>query len=227
VSTPEHAFSGGFVEVARAEADRLKLQAEQLRAEAAQHVDAAERLTAEALELEHRARELDELLGRAPQLRLDLPGEGLRGNKLREAAIGVLARRHGIGEPIHYRRWFELLLSEGVSVSGKDPLATFLTQVTRSPLVEREPGAAGVYRLDLQSAADRALSAYKQAELELRRAEDAYRRAVEGAREAGAEASLPEVGKLHRRLREAQRRLASAERTLAEVARAEAVLGAR
>lgn len=227
MSATEHAFSGRFVEIARAEADGLKLEAERLRAEAARHVNAAERLAAQALALEHRGRELDELLGRAPQLRLDLPSEDLRGQKLREAAVAVLARRHGIGEPIHYRRWFELLVSEGLHVSGKDPLATFLTQVTRSPLVEREPGDAGVYRIDPQAAADRALRAYEQAELELRRAEDAYRQAVDSARESSGEARLPEVGKLQEQVRDAGRRLAAAERALAEVARAEAVLSAQ
>lgn len=194
----------------------MRLDAERLRARAAQHAEAAERLTRQALELEHRARELDELLGRAPQLRLDVPEGGLHGRELRDAAVEVLARRHGIGEPIHYRRWFELLLSEGRRVGGKDPLATFLTQVTRSPLVEREPGDAGVYRLDLRAAAEKALDLRKRTEAELIRAEAAHLSAGEGER-GEAERASAEIAGLRRRLREA-------ERALAEVARAEARL---
>jgi hypothetical protein len=217
-------LSDEFVTAARSEADRLKLEAERLRARVAEHMSAAEQIARQALELEQRVRELDELLGRSPQMRLDLPSEGLRGQPLRDAAIDVLARRHGLGEPIHYRQWFELLVSEGHRVGGKDPLASFLTQVTRSPVVERAHGGAGMYRIDPVSGADRALRAHVQAEAELRRAEAAYRQATATTRGESADVRLPEIGEPQRRLKDAQRRLAAAERTLAEIARTEARL---
>jgi hypothetical protein len=75
--------------------------------------------------------------------------DGLRGAAIRRAAIEVLrARPEGAAAPIHYRAWFEAMRDSGRPVAGKDPLAVFLTQVSRSPLVVRtdEPG---VYRLDL------------------------------------------------------------------------------
>ena len=34
---------------------------------------------------------------------------------------------------MHYREWFELLDSSGHEIAGKDPLAVFLTQISRSP----------------------------------------------------------------------------------------------
>jgi hypothetical protein len=81
----------------------------------------------------------------APVTRPDL----LRGPAIREAAVQVLISRPEQIEAIHYRRWYELLLEAGYDVAGKDPLAVFLTQVTRSPLV-RKATEAGVYELDRQ-----------------------------------------------------------------------------
>jgi hypothetical protein len=64
--------------------------------------------------------------------------------------------RRGVNEPIHYRAWYELLLEEGVTATGKDPLATFLTQITRSPVVARVAGASGIYQLDPHGAYEHA-----------------------------------------------------------------------
>ena len=48
---------------------------------------------------------------------------------------------------MHYREWYELLERAGHEIAGKDPLAVFLTQISRSPAVRR--GArAGIYELD-------------------------------------------------------------------------------
>lgn len=75
-------------------------------------------------------------------------GEGLKGAAIRQAAIEVLMRgAHGAG-PIHYKQWFALLDQSGRPVAGKDPLAVFLTQISRSPLVRRTT-RSGVYELDL------------------------------------------------------------------------------
>lgn len=73
-------------------------------------------------------------------------GQVLRGPAIREAAVEVLAGS-GAVEAIHYREWFELLVAAGYRVAGKDPLAVFLTQITRSPVVSRST-QAGVYALD-------------------------------------------------------------------------------
>lgn len=79
------------------------------------------------------------------------PADGttvLRGVQIREAAVRVLAAKGQPEAPVHYRDWYELLTSQGFMPAGKDPLATFLTQLGRSPLVQRT-SAAGVYVLDL------------------------------------------------------------------------------
>lgn len=77
--------------------------------------------------------------------------ELLRGPAIRERAVRVLTARGGV-EAIHYREWFKLLGAAGYSVAGKDPLAVFLTQISRSPVV-RKGTQAGVYELDLESPA--------------------------------------------------------------------------
>jgi len=89
---------------------------------------------------------MDEILGIAPQLSLDAHGP-LRGQKLQEIAVEVLRQKRGAGVPVHYRDWFELLLDTGMTVAGKDPLSTFLTQVAKAPQVESVRPRSGVYRL--------------------------------------------------------------------------------
>jgi hypothetical protein len=53
---------------------------------------------------------------------------------------------------VHYRTWFELVRQAGFIPAGKDPLASFLTQIARSPVVKRST-APGVYSLDLDAPA--------------------------------------------------------------------------
>ncbi|MDO8210836.1 hypothetical protein [Conexibacter sp. CPCC 206217] len=80
-------------------------------------------------------------------------GDGLKGSAIRRAAIGVLlARPAGPAEPIHYKDWFRELEAAGHRVAGKDPLAVFLTQISRSPVVRRTT-VSGVYELDLDAPA--------------------------------------------------------------------------
>jgi septal ring factor EnvC (AmiA/AmiB activator) len=70
----------------------------------------------------------------------------VRGRRLRRVAAQLLWRTSGTNE-VHYREWFERLLAAGYAVGGRDPLASFLTNVRDSPAVVR--GAQpGFYRLD-------------------------------------------------------------------------------
>ena len=73
----------------------------------------------------------------------------LRGARIREAAVRVLAAHTEPEAPVHYRDWFELLMARGFLPVGKDPLATFLTQIGRSPIVKRTT-TSGIYVLDLE-----------------------------------------------------------------------------
>lgn len=71
----------------------------------------------------------------------------LRGARIRETAVRVLAANTPSGAPVHYRDWFNLVVAQGFMPAGKDPLATFLTQIGRSPVVRRST-SAGTYVLD-------------------------------------------------------------------------------
>ncbi len=76
----------------------------------------------------------------------------LRGPAIRAAAVRVLLAAPRRPEALHYRQWFELVAEAGYGVAGKDPLAVFLTQLSRSPLVRRGT-QSGVYELDVQAPA--------------------------------------------------------------------------
>lgn len=71
----------------------------------------------------------------------------LRGPAIRRAAVEVLLADPARPEALHYRDWFEKVRRAGFEVAGKDPLAVFLTQISRSPVV-RKSTQAGIYELD-------------------------------------------------------------------------------
>jgi hypothetical protein len=71
----------------------------------------------------------------------------LRGPSIRRKAVEVLLGQPDRPEALHYRQWFELIAQAGFEVAGKDPLAVFLTQLSRSPVVRRST-QSGVYELD-------------------------------------------------------------------------------
>jgi hypothetical protein len=127
-------------ETAAARVDQLRREAEALRSLAAE-VD--EELRSSSRILQH----AEELLGLAPQIPIDdLQGE-LRGRRLREIAIELLRSRRGERAEIHYREWLDLLQSTGARVGGKNPAATFLTQIASAPEVESVRPRSGRYRL--------------------------------------------------------------------------------
>ena len=102
---------------------------------------------------EHLLGELRAALGLDAQLRLDNLDGRLRGRRLREVALDILAREVGPGTPIHYKEWYGLLRAAGFQVGGKDPVATFLTQVQRVPEVERLGHRTGIYQIVVAHAA--------------------------------------------------------------------------
>jgi hypothetical protein len=124
-------------------ADRVAMQREQL--------DRL-RLIAESLEErlshdEYLLGELEGVLGIAAQLRLEALDERLRGQRLEEVAIAVLREEHGADAVVHYRDWFQLLRARGHHVAGKNPVGTFLAQISRSQAIERVGRRTGRYRL--------------------------------------------------------------------------------
>jgi len=91
--------------------------------------------------------EIDSVLGRRPQLRLEDANLRLRGRRLEEVAIAVLNEEREAGSEVHYREWFELLRERGHLVAGKAPLNTFLAQINRCEEVEAIGKRTGRYRL--------------------------------------------------------------------------------
>jgi hypothetical protein len=91
--------------------------------------------------------EIEELMDLRPQLRLERLDRQLRGRRLQEVAVEILRSRAADHRPVHYREWFAYLRAEGYEVAGRDPLATFLTQISRADGVERVGARRGLYRL--------------------------------------------------------------------------------
>lgn len=144
---PAQWASGDFVQAAKAERDLLTSRL----AEAGERVAHFEALVAEVRaeinSLTASIRSIEEVAGLAPQLAICEISEALRGERLREVALDVLQRLVAEGNPIHYRAWFQALVESGYSVTGRDPLAVFLTQITRIDRVESLGGRSGLYRL--------------------------------------------------------------------------------
>jgi hypothetical protein len=91
--------------------------------------------------------QIDSVLGKAPQIQLEDATLPLRGQRIGEVAVQVLADEHGEGAEMHYTEWFRLLEAHGHLVAGKDPMNSFLTQINRSPYVQRIGSRTGRYRL--------------------------------------------------------------------------------
>lgn len=96
---------------------------------------------------EHMLAEMEAMLDLTPQMRIEQLDHLLRGRRLREVAIELLASHVGSSAPIHYRAWFELIEGAGHHVGGKNPLATFLAQVSRAPEIEPVGHRTGLYQL--------------------------------------------------------------------------------
>jgi hypothetical protein len=139
--------SGDFLAAAIAERDRLTTRLEETR----ERLDHFEALVAkwrdEADELARAIRAIEEVAGLASQMAFSEISEQLRGERLREVALQVLRGLSASGDAVHYRVWFDALLESGYRVSGRDPLATFLTQITRIENVESIGRRSGLYRL--------------------------------------------------------------------------------
>lgn len=130
--------------------------------------------------------------------------EVLRGTAIRETAVRLLANSADAAHPVHYRRLYELLGESGFAVAGKDPLATFLTQLSRSPVVQKTT-QAGIYQLDLD-APERLRRRLTELQTELR--------AV-----TGSPAATSDLAEIRGRREQVLAEVAQVERALEEAAR--------
>ena len=167
MAPPTQTPSPRLVRAAEAEREQLaRHRRELLEARESLRVE-LERIEGSLEELAERETLLDRLTGAAPSdadpnrepegLTRRTANEGvhdedpsvtvLRGPAIRREAVRVLLAHPDRPEAMHYREWFSLLQAGGFQVAGKDPPATFLTQLSRSPAV-RKSTQAGVYELD-------------------------------------------------------------------------------
>lgn len=136
-----------MAEALRREYEQMLVRLEKGRERAQRLRELAEQATDQVMADERLVRSLAEVLGVSSQATIHDLGGALRGQRLREVAVDVLKKHLQPGEEVHYREWFELLRGEDVVVAGRDPLATFLSQVSRSDAVEAVGGRSGRYRL--------------------------------------------------------------------------------
>ena len=93
-------------------------------------------------------RELGEILGIEDQLSITELTPELRGERLREVAAEIVFRHFNPGDPpFHYKKWLDLVVSEGHRIGGKNQAATFLTQVARVEGIERVGRRTGLYQV--------------------------------------------------------------------------------
>lgn len=128
------------------EREQVRARLDDLRAQSGRLHELVDRVDLDVEEATWLLRRIDEMLGLAPQLALEVDGE-LRGRKLQEVAVRLLRERGQPEATVHYRDWYALLVDAGVRIAGKDPLATFLTQVARADEVESVRPRSGLYRL--------------------------------------------------------------------------------
>lgn len=121
------------VEQSRERAERLRELADQ----AQQQIATEEKLL----------HDLAGILGLSTQTSIEDLNGRLRGQRLRDVAVQILTERLDPSEPIHYRAWFNLVREQGYAVAGKDPLATFLAQVSRAEQVKSLGKRSGLYLL--------------------------------------------------------------------------------
>jgi hypothetical protein len=126
---------------------RMKARLTELRERADRLRRLAEHLEGQAEQEEHFLQELEGALGMRAQLQIEQLDLTLSGRRVAEVAVAILERETQAGQAVHYRDWFALLQSAGFKVAGKDPLASFLAQVSRAPDVEAVGDRSGKYRL--------------------------------------------------------------------------------
>jgi hypothetical protein len=156
-----------LVQAAAAERGRLLVELEKTQARAAELRRTLNLVEASAQQLKERLTLLEDLAGDVPDdeikrgsrtrprlvtRRTEPPKGWLRGALIRQVAVRILASSGRSRRPIHYTDWLRLVEDAGYGVSGRDPAATFLTQVGRSSVVARGE-QPGTYLLDFDTIA--------------------------------------------------------------------------
>lgn len=146
--------SAALIRTARSEIERIDRTMVTLEQRRAALLGQLAELDAEVEGYLHRRRLLEELMyveqatptTMAITTAERMPRRAIKGAELRRVAGQLLwaAQRE---REIHYREWFERVIAEGYAIGGKDPVASFLTNIRDSPAVVRG-STQGHYRLD-------------------------------------------------------------------------------
>ena len=187
--------SAAMARTARTEIERIARALEVIEQRRAALLAQAAELQEEAEDYTRRQRLLEELVQveqatPTAEIGVSAPqraARSLRGRELRRAAGRLLWTWKG-EEQIHYREWFERVLAEGYATGGKDPAASFLTNIRDSPAVVRCSGQ-GFYRLD-RTSIERAEQAADEAQAELADVERSIERAYAGGGQDGSVETL-------------------------------------
>jgi hypothetical protein len=78
-----------------------------------------------------------------------VPGETqlLRGPAIRMAAVALIRDLPEGEQAVHYRQWLHMVERAGYEIGGQKPSATFLSQISRSPVIRRTT-RPGHYEID-------------------------------------------------------------------------------
>ncbi|MBN8869071.1 MAG: hypothetical protein J0H66_04230 [Solirubrobacterales bacterium] len=131
---------------------------------------------------------------------------GLSGAQIREIAVQMIVGTTHANNGIHYRTWYELVVGNGIEISGKDPVAVFLTQMSRSPVVVRAE-QPGEYKID-----DSFLNRVAQEIQDLDRL-------IDELDQSDSEATIEQIEQRRQQVKQARARRRSLERSLAEATR--------
>jgi hypothetical protein len=140
-------LSPAFRDTAIAEREALVVRYEECRTRSEHHAELAAEAAREAERYARTIRELGELLELEDQLSIVQLSDQLRGERLRDVAGEVVWRHFRAGDVVHYKQWFDLVVADGYRIGGKNPAATFLTQVARVESVKRVGRRSGLYEL--------------------------------------------------------------------------------
>jgi hypothetical protein len=158
--------SNRLAAAAAAERARLERDARRLERRAEALTIELEKLIAGREEIRHQLALLDQLAPAANPAKAPVEPQGIRrvalatdsepangylsGARIRAVAVRLLAASEAGARPIHYQAWYELVIRAGFGITARDPLGTFLTQISRSPIVQKAEGP-GFYRLDIEA----------------------------------------------------------------------------
>lgn len=82
-----------------------------------------------------------------PDARRGVTGRVVKGKRIRIEAVRAVVAAGERDQALHYRQWFARFSDAGFAIDTPDPIASFLTQLGRSPVVMRS-SKAGIYAID-------------------------------------------------------------------------------